>query len=235
MEANLSPELNTKVEALKAFLAQMTRRFEDITYASSLGAEAIVLMDVLIRDFPEVEIFTLDTGRLHEETYLLLEQLQTRYSRSVKVYYPEAQSVESYVNEHGINGFFRNPDLRQSCCHIRKVEPFKRAIAGKQAWITGVRRSQSANRAAVQPLEWDQRYGLYKISPLIDWEDGDVWEYIRAFELPYNNLHNRDYPSIGCAPCTRAIQSGESHRDGRWWWENASHRECGLQPRIRVA
>lgn len=234
METKLSPRLRARIEALETFLNEVTGRFEHIAYASSLGAEAIVLTDMLSRKFPEIEIFTLDTGRLHEETYHLLERLQSRYKRAIKVYYPKAESVEKYVNENGINGFYEDPELRQSCCHIRKVEPFRRAIAGKQAWITGVRRSQSANRAAAEAIEWDGRYGLYKISPLIDWEHEDVWEYIRAFKLPYNKLHDQDYPSIGCAPCTRAIQSGESYRDGRWWWENASHRECGLQPRIRV-
>lgn len=231
----LSPELGSKIEELNAFLTQVLKRFDDVAYANSLGAEAMVLTDVLSRHFPGVEIFTLDTGRLHEESYRLLEEVQQRYDRRIKVYYPATEAVESYVNGYGINGFYRDPELRQSCCHIRKVEPFSRAIAGKEAWITGVRRGQSSARASAKPVEWDADNGLYKVSPLLQWEDDEIWAYVRAFQLPYNPLHDQGFPSIGCAPCTRAIRAGEGNRDGRWWWESSTHKECGLQPRIRVA
>ena len=231
----LSPELDSKIQELHSFLSEVLERFDDVVYANSLGAEAMVLTDILCRYFPSVEIFTLDTGRLHEETYRLLEEVQQRYGRPIRVYYPAAEAVESYVNSHGINGFYRDPDLRQSCCHIRKVQPFARAMAGREAWITGVRRGQSAARAIAKPVEWDDDNGLYKISPLLQWEHDDIWAYISALELPYNPLHDQGFPSIGCAPCSRAIQAGEGSRDGRWWWESSTHKECGLQPRIRVA
>ena len=232
---DVSAELGSKIDELHSFLAQVLERFDDVVYANSLGVEAMVLTDVLSRHFPEVEIFTLDTGRLHEETYRLLEEVQERYGRPIKVYYPATEALESFVNSYGINAFYRDPDLRQSCCHIRKVEPFKRALAGREAWITGVRQGQSAARATGKPVEWDAGNELYKVSPLLHWTHDDVWAYIRAFELPYNALHDQGYPSIGCAPCTRAIQAGEGNRDGRWWWESSTHKECGLQPRTRVA
>src|SRR5262249_30684660 len=155
----------------------------------------------------------------HEETYSLFDRVQRRYGKQIRVYYPEAARLEQYVNANGINGFYNSLDQRQGCCHIRKVEPFRRAIAGRKAWVTGVRREQSAARALVEPVEFDDTNNLYKVSPLLDWTESDIWEYIRALKLPYNPLHDRDYPSIGCAPCTRAVEAGQENRAGRWWWE----------------
>jgi phosphoadenosine phosphosulfate reductase len=174
---------------------------------------------------------SVDTGRLPEETLMLLERLERRYNRRIKLYYPDAQAVERYVRENGINGFYDSLGQRLSCCEIRKVEPFKRAVAGYSAWITGLRREQSELRASTIPIERDQRLGIPKISPLLDWSEAQVWSYIHANRLYYSPLHDRGYPSIGCAPCTRAVESGQAHRAGRWWWEQPDSRECGLHPR----
>jgi phosphoadenosine phosphosulfate reductase len=147
------------------------------------------------------------------------------------MYYPDAADLEGWVAEHGINGFRDGLELRQGCCGIRKVGPFRRAVAGKGAWVTGIRRGQSASRALAAAVEWDGEYGLHKVSPLLEWSETDIWDYIRKKRLPYNALHDAGFPSIGCAPCTRAVQPGEDERSGRWWWERADSRECGLHPR----
>ena len=234
MTQSLSPELERKASNVRALLEQGVAAFGDVVYASSLGLEAMVLTDIIWTQVPGIEIFSIDTGRLHEETYSLLDRVQRRYGKRIRVYYPQAEMVESFVVQHGINGFYSGVDERLSCCHVRKVEPFRRAIAGRRAWITGVRRQQSAQRAEGQPVEWDGENGLYRISPLLDWSQDEVQEYVQALKLPYNPLHDRSFPSIGCAPCTRAIEAGQDSRAGRWWWENSESRECGLQPRIRV-
>ncbi len=214
-------------EQLTAAIAQYGR----LVYSNSLGAEAMVLTDIIATDFPQIDMFSIDTGRLHEQTYTVLEKLQHRYGNRIRVVAPDAPSLERLVAAQGVNGFYSSVDARVSCCGVRKVEPFRRAVAAYAAWITGVRREQSAERAQGAPQEWDARYGLYKLSPLLDWSEAEVWQYIRARALPYNALHDRQYPSIGCSPCTRAIQPGESRRAGRWWWEQTESRECGLQPR----
>jgi len=229
------PELEHKVAAVRALLGRALAQHGRLTYANSLGAEAMVLTDIIWTHLPQIDIFSIDTGRLHEETYELLERLQRRYKRALRVMYPDAAALERLVARQGVNGFYHSIEARRECCRVRKVEPFQRAISGFPAWITGVRREQSAGRANGQPIEWDAEHGLYKISPLIDWNEAEVWQYIRMLRLPYNPLHDRAFPSIGCAPCTRAIQPGESPRAGRWWWERAESRECGLHPRSRSA
>jgi phosphoadenosine phosphosulfate reductase len=231
--SSLDPPLAAKVEASVTLLRQAVQAFGRVVYANSLGSEAMVLTDLIWTQVPEIDIVSIDTGRLPEETLALLERLERRYGRRIRVFYPDAQAVERFVSESGINGFYNSLEERLSCCEIRKVEPFKRAIAGYGAWVTGVRKEQSAERATAQPQLWDEQYGLQKISPLLEWTEADVWSYIRAKQLFYNPLHDRGYPSIGCAPCTRAIEPGQDHRAGRWWWENADSRECGLHPRKR--
>jgi len=228
-------ELQQNVATVQGRLAAALARHRRLVYSNSLGAEAMVLTDILWTHFPEIDAFSIDTGRLHEETYGLLDRLQRRYGRTLRVVYPEARELERLVARRGMNGFYEGLEARLECCRIRKVEPFRRAIAGYPAWITGVRREQSAGRAHGQPEEWDADYGLYKVSPLLDWSEAQVWQYIRAHRLPYNALHDRQYPSIGCSPCTRAIQPGESRRAGRWWWEQPESRECGLHPRNLTA
>jgi phosphoadenosine phosphosulfate reductase len=225
----------SKIDAAVALLHRAVAEFGRVVYASSLGAEAMVLTDLICTQVREIDIFSIDTGRLPNETLALLERLEQRYQRRLPLYSPDAQAIARYVREHGINGFYDSLGARLSCCDIRKVEPFKRAIAGYRAWVTGVRHEQSDLRAKAQPIARDEQYGLQKISPLLDWTHGDVWTYIRAHHLPYNPLHDQGYSSIGCAPCTRAIAPGEGHRAGRWWWEQADSRECGLHPRKRTA
>lgn len=199
--------------------------------ASSFGAEDMVLIDLIARQALPIAIFTLDTGRLPGETYALIDRVRSHYRVPVEVYFPDAALLEKYVRGNGVNAFYNSVELRQRCCAIRKTEPLQRALAGAGAWVTGLRRTQSASRAAV-PLEAiDAEHGLLKVNPLAEWSDDDVWAYIRAERVPYNPLHDRGYPSIGCAPCTRAVEPGEDSRAGRWWWEQPEHNECGLHRR----
>jgi phosphoadenosine phosphosulfate reductase len=228
----LTPELERQATAARRLLTEALARHGRLVYSNSLGAEAMVLTDLIWSHLPQIDVFSIDTGRLPEETYELLERLQHRYQRRVRVVYPDAAELERLVARQGVNGFYQSVAARLECCRVRKVEPFRRAIAGFPAWITGVRREQSAGRAHGRDVEWDAEHRLYKISPLLEWSEAQVWQYIRLKGLPYNALHDRQYPSIGCSPCTRAIQPGESRRAGRWWWEQPETRECGLHPRI---
>jgi phosphoadenosine phosphosulfate reductase len=230
MAAPLSPGLERKATEVRGLLARALSEHRRVVYSNSLGAEAMVLTDIIWSHLPEIDVFTIDTGRLHEETYALLHRLQRHYRRALRVVHPDAQALEQLVSRQGVNAFYDSLEARHHCCDVRKVQPFKRAIAGYAAWLTGVRRQQSGVRALSEPVEWDSRYGLYRISPLLDWDEADVWQYIRAHGIPYNALHDRQFPSIGCEPCTRAIQPGESRRAGRWWWESGESRECGLHP-----
>jgi phosphoadenosine phosphosulfate reductase len=225
-------ELERHTAAVRALLSRALAQYGRLVYSNSLGAEAMVLTDIIWTHLPQIEVFSIDTGRLHEETYELLERLQRRYRRTVRVVCPDAAALEQLIARQGVNGFYRSIEARRECCRIRKVEPFRRAITGFAAWITGVRHEQSAGRAHGRAVEWDAEHGLYKISPLLEWSEAQIWQYIRLHGLPYNSLHDRQFPSIGCSPCTRAIQPGESRRAGRWWWEQPESRECGLHPRI---
>jgi phosphoadenosine phosphosulfate reductase len=229
----LTLELEQKAISTREQLLAAVREYGQVVYSNSLGAEAMVLTDIIWTHVPAIDIFSIDTGRLHEETYEVLEKLQWRYKRKIRVVHPDAQALDALVEDQGVNGFYESLEARMSCCQVRKVEPFKRAIAGYGAWVTGVRREQSATRALAEPVEWDAENGLHKVSPLLEWTEEQIWQYIRARKLPYNQLHDRQFPSIGCSPCTRAIQPGESRRAGRWWWEQSESRECGLHPRIR--
>jgi phosphoadenosine phosphosulfate reductase len=231
----LTLDLEQKANRVRQLLAAAVREHGRVVYANSLGSEAMVLTDIIATHLPEIEIFSIDTGRLPEQTHELLARLEERFGPRIRLVYPDAQALQSLTAVQGVNGFQRTVTARLSCCEVRKVEPFKRAIAGFNAWITGVRREQSAARAQGVPEEWDAQYGLYKLSPLLEWTEEQIWQYIRARRLPYNALHDRQYSSIGCAPCTRAIQPGEHHRAGRWWWEESASRECGLHPRVRHA
>lgn len=203
--------------------------------AASFGAEDMVLIDLVARHRLPIEIFTLDTGRLPEETQSLIQATTRRYQIPITVVAPDTADVERYVVANGPNAFYDSQALRLECCFLRKVKPLRRALAGKQAWITGQRRSQSVTRRDLKMQEWDAEHGLHKFNPLADWSDDDVWHYIRQHSVPYNALHDRGYPSIGCAPCTRAIAPGEDVRAGRWWWESAEQRECGLHPHRKAS
>ncbi len=228
MTTALSPDLQAKVAAAKAILQEITSKHGKVVFANSLGAEDMVITDLLRKDFTQVDIFSLDTGRLPAETYDLMQKTEDRYNFKLTYYYPDTTTIEQFTRTKGINAFYNSVDLRKECCNIRKVEPLKRALASQGAWITGLRRSQSVTRLDVPAIEFDKAFGLDKANPLIDWEESDVWAYIKALDIPYNALHDRNYPSIGCAPCTRAISKGEDIRAGRWWWENPETKECGL-------
>ncbi len=230
----LPKHLNERAEHSIAQLRTAVGEYKNVCYANSLGSESMVLTDLIWSAVPQIEVFSIDTGRLYPETYDLIERVQRHYGRNLKIYYPESAQLEGWVGENGINGFRDGTEQRRSCCGIRKVEPFRRAISGHSAWVTGIRRGQSASRALSAPVEWDGEYGLHKISPLLDWSEKDIWDYIRRKRLPYNSLHDKGFPSIGCAPCTRAVQPGEDERAGRWWWERADSRECGLHPRRQL-
>jgi phosphoadenosine phosphosulfate reductase len=224
----ISEKLAAKIEATKQVLADVITNYLPATLATSYGAEDMVLMDLINKFAPEIEIFSLDTGRLPKETYEVMQQAKAHYECSVKVYFPESGDVEAYVTENGPDAFYDSVELRKQCCGIRKVKPLQRAIADKKAWLTGMRKSQSVTRSELPVSEWDEDNGLQKFSPLSDWSNGDVWAYIRAFDVPYNKLHDEGLASIGCAPCTRAITMGEDIRAGRWWWEDPENKECGL-------
>lgn len=199
-----------------------------IALASSFGVEDQVLTDILIKLDPAVKIFTLDTGRLSEETYTVMDQTNRKYGINVQVYCPDRTSLEKLYQMQGINGFKESVENRKMCCQVRKMEPLGRALEGLEVWITGLRRSQSPTRETMQLIEWDESNKLIKLNPLIDWDEERVWDYIKTYKVPYNALHDQGYPSIGCAPCTRPIREGEDIRAGRWWWENPEHKECGL-------
>jgi phosphoadenosine phosphosulfate reductase len=235
LTANLPKPLRERAESSIAQLRSAVAEYKNVCYANSLGSESVVLTDLIWESVPEIEIFSIDTGRLYPETYDLIERLQQRYGRALRIYYPDAAAIEHWVGDNGINGFRDGLEQRRSCCGIRKVEPFRRAVSGRGAWVTGIRRGQSASRALAAAVEWDSEYGLHKVSPLLDWSETDIWDYIRKKRLPYNTLHDSGFPSIGCAPCTRAVQPGEDARAGRWWWERADSRECGLHPRRKIA
>ena len=222
--------LQEKIDATAALLTRIQDEFSPATLASSLGAEDMVLTDLVAKHAPGISIFSLDTGRLNPETYDLLAKAQAIYGGTVSmhVFYPQPDALQQYVESNGINAFYQSVDLRKQCCGIRKVDPLKRALAGKKAWITGMRRQQAATRADMPVEEFDTDHGLTKFNPLAGWTEKEVWEYLRSNGVPYNALHDKHYPSIGCAPCTRAISAGEDIRAGRWWWEDEAGKECGL-------
>ena len=213
---------------LQALLSDIAAQFSPATLASSLSAEDMVLTDAIARAGLPIEVFVLDTGRLHADTLELISTIKKHYRISLRVYTPDADAVASYVRRHGRDAFYGDLELRQRCCEIRKVQPLRRALAGKSAWITGQRREHSPFRAGVALREYDGVHGLEKFNPLVDWSEAQVWDYIRAHGVPYNRLYDQGYRSIGCAPCTRPVLPHEELRAGRWWWESADKKECGL-------
>ena len=217
-----------KVEQLHVLLAKIQQEYAPAVFASSFGAEDMVLTDLIARYYPGIAVFTLDTGRLPQETYDLMQVVRDRYGLSIQVYFPDAAAVESYVAQNGPNGFYQSVELRKRCCYIRKVEPLRRALSGKRAWITGMRREQAVTRDGLAISSFDAENNMQKFNPLCEWSNAEVWEYLKQHDVPYNKLHDRFYPSIGCAPCTRAVTPGEDVRSGRWWWESPESKECGL-------
>ena len=210
-----------------------------IVQATSLGAEDMVITDLIARHRLPVAIATLETGMLHAETLGLIQQIESRYALAVEVFEPAQESVVHFVRKNGERAMYDSIELRKGCCAIRKLEPLSRMLASRSAWVTGMRREQSANRGTVEFSELDDK-GRTKVNPLADWSWADVWQYIALNDVPYNPLHDQFYPSIGCAPCTRAIAVGEDFRAGRWWWEDEGAKECGLhvheeQPQPQVS
>ena len=216
------------MELLTGFLNEYRGK---IALSSSLGTEDQVLTHMVCQIDKSTKIFTLDTGRLFPETYDLIHRTNSKYGLKMNVYFPEAGQVEQMVGSKGINLFFESIENRKLCCTIRKIEPLKRAFSGLEVWICGLRREQSVTRQNMQKIEWDEANGLIKLNPLIDWTEAEVLEFIKVNGIPYNPLHDKGYPSIGCQPCTRAIFPGEDIRAGRWWWENPDTKECGLHKR----
>src|SRR5262245_32970745 len=216
------------MSALQGLLSDIAAQASPAALASSLSAEDMVLTDAIARAGLPIEVFVLDTGRLHADTLELVARVRQHYGIAVQVYAPDAEAVSRYVTQHGRDAFYGDFELRQRCCEIRKVQPLKRALAGKRAWITGQRREHCTSRAGVSVMEFDAVHGLEKFNPLADWSETEVWEYIRGNGVPYNRLYDQGYRSIGCAPCTRPVLPHEDVRAGRWWWESADKKECGL-------
>lgn len=232
MENDLAKTLQAVTAHYSAFemLAWAVERFgrSGIAFATSFGAEDQVITDLLTHIDPEVRIFTLDTGMLPKETLDLLRHTETRYGIRIQVVRPDETALAQMLQEHGKDLYYESVEKRKLCCRIRKVEPLSRTLAGRTAWVCGLRREQSVTRRSIEQIEWDHAFGLYKVNPLANWTEQEVWDYIIEHQIPYNALHDRGYPSIGCAPCTRAVKPGEDIRAGRWWWENPEHKECGL-------
>lgn len=234
----ISAELNEKFKnsSIEELLKYFYTAFDSnkVVFTSSLGAEDQVLTDIISKINPEIQIITIDTGRLFYETYNLIEKTKLKYNLNLKLLFPDKEEVEKMVNEKGINLFYESIEKRRQCCEIRKINSLKRAISGVDVWITGLRKNQSVTRTNFEMIEWNDEYKILKVNPLINWSEEDVWNYIRLHKVPYNELHNKNYPSIGCQPCTRAISEGDDLRSGRWWWENPEHKECGLHQRKKI-
>ncbi len=221
-------KLDTLVAGTTATLERIARDFTPAVFASSLAAEDMVLTDLILKNRLPIGIFSLETGRLHKETLAMLDKVKEHYGYDIALFRPEPAAVDQYVAQNGLNAFYDSVEMRRECCRIRKVEPLGRALAGNKAWITGQRRAQSNTRSSLAVHEDDPAHLMDKFNPLADWEEADVWEYLRANDVPVNALHAQGFPSIGCEPCTRAIEPGEDVRAGRWWWENPESKECGL-------
>ena len=226
----LAKELNEKLleSSTKEIISYFVENFKNVALSSSLGVEDQVLTDLLLKEDKNANIFTLDTGRLHPETYDVMDATNLKYQIKINVFFPQNQMVQELYQTQGINGHYESIDNRKRCCNIRKIEPLKRALKNVDIWITGLRASQSITRTDMPLVEYDAAFDVIKVNPLIKWSETDVWDYIKENRVPYNKLHDKGFPSIGCAPCTRAIKEGEDVRAGRWWWENPEHKECGL-------
>ena len=232
----LTEDLESKT-AQEILMYALEKYQDKVALASSFGAEDVVLIDMLVKissrsTVYSPRIFTLDTGRLPQETYDLMDKIKEKYRIKLEVYCPDTKSVEDMVSKEGFNLFYKSVELRQLCCRVRKVELLNRALKDLSAWICGLRREQSVTRTGIKKIEIDLTHNsIVKINPLADWTEKQVWDYIKENNVPYNALHDKGYPSIGCAPCTRAIKPGEDIRAGRWWWESPDKKECGLHKR----
>ncbi len=221
--------VNARAEEILSFFSDQYGN--ELAFATSLGAEDQVLTYLLSQINKDVRIFTLDTGRLFPETIDLIDKTNKLYDINISVYFPEFSQVEKMVNSKGINLFYESIENREECCHIRKIIPMKRALKGVKAWVSGLRSEQSVTRQDLSVVSWDEKFGLVKINPLLNWTETQLWDFIKIHDIPYNELHDKGYPSIGCQPCTRAVEPGEDVRGGRWWWEMPENKECGLHKR----
>ncbi|RDU94610.1 phosphoadenylyl-sulfate reductase [Trinickia dinghuensis] len=226
--APVDAAFEAKIERLHAFVDDIAQRHARIKLASSLAAEDMVLTHAILSRQAPIGIFSLNTGRLHAETLGMIDRVRERYGYEIEQFHPQAEAVDEYAKTHGLNAFYESVELRKRCCEIRKVEPLNRALAGVDAWVTGQRREQSVTRTELHEEERDAARNIAKYNPLADWTEGEVWAYLKLFDVPVNPLHARGYPSIGCEPCTRAVRPGEDSRAGRWWWESRDSKECGL-------
>jgi phosphoadenosine phosphosulfate reductase len=230
LHAKPSADFADKVAETVALLKQAVTDFSPLTQASSLGAEDVVITHLINHNALNIPVFVLETGALHRETLALLERTQAHSAAPVKVYRPSTEKVIAFVKTQGQDAMYESLELRKACCQVRKLEPLAEALKGQRAWVTGLRREQSTNRADVPLIDRAEEAtkGLIKLNPLANWTWGDVWHYIATHNVDYNPLHDQFFPSIGCAPCTRAISLGEEFRAGRWWWEDEAAKECGL-------
>jgi len=231
-------ELNQKFElsATKEIFSFLTKEFNcNLAFSTSLGAEDQVLTHLIAESHQCIRIFTLDTGRLFYETYDLIDRTKVKYGINIEVIFPDYLEVEKMVRENGINLFYNSIENRKQCCSLRKTKPLKRALTGHDVWITGIRREQSVTRHEMKLFEWEPELEILKVNPLINWTEDEIWEFIRKNKVPYNILHDKGYLSIGCAPCTRAVEKGEPSRNGRWWWENPETKECGLHLKVKTS
>jgi len=219
-----------KLEQTITLLKEATAEYsENLVFACSFGAEDVLLLALIAAHTRDIRVVTLDTGRLPQETYDVMDACRKKYGLDIDIYLPEATAVEDMVRQDGQNLFYDSVEKRKQCCHVRKILPLKRALKGAKAWVTGVRRAQTDSRAEMQFVEDDKGFGIKKFNPLLEWTEKEVWDYIKANDVPYNALHDQFYPSIGCAPCSRAVSIGEDPRAGRWWWEREDAvAECGL-------
>ena len=231
MSKELAEKLNKELEnkSTEEIIEFFLEKYKNTSaLSSSLAAEDQVLTDIILKKDKEAKIFTLDTGRLHPQTYDVMDATNLKYNIKLDVYFPNVDDVQNLYKTQGVNGQYESIEKRKTCCGIRKIEPLKRALKGLDIWFTGLRAAQSITRTQMKLIEWDEGFNLIKVNPLILWSEDDVWNYIKEHNVPYNKLHDQGFPSIGCAPCTRAVQDGEDIRAGRWWWENPEHKECGL-------
>ncbi len=216
-------------KAISDALASLAERFPGrAVFSTSFGIEDQVITHLIFSNNLPIRVFTLETGRLFRETYYVWNRTLEVYKKNIEAYFPDTHAVEQLISQKGPASFYESVENRKECCRIRKIEPLQRALEGASCWITGIRASQSDNRQGMAQVEWDANHDLIKFHPLYHWSTVDVWDYVKRNQIPYNPLHDKGFPSIGCAPCTRAVGEGEDFRAGRWWWEDKSKKECGL-------
>jgi len=227
--STLSPvELAQKSVILKQRVQDIAQRFSDVRFATSLAAEDMVVTDVISKVNAKIKLFTLATGRLHQETVDMVKTTQDHYNIAIEKVYPQDSDVQAFIDQYGMNGFYDGEEPKKACCGARKIKPLNAALLGADAWITGQRREQSTTRTELTLEELDDVRGIAKFNPLFDWTEADIWAYIQQEKVPIHPLHLKGYPSIGCEPCTRQVRQGEDIRAGRWWWLQSDSKECGL-------